>query len=399
MPADPDLTLELRNVERARTGDHDAFVALYRQHAPLAWRLALALTADPELAADAVTTAFARALAPLPAGAARSDVPFHLRLLTATRHAVLDAGTSSPSYISAGVASSRPVSPATDAMQAFHRLPERWRTVLWLLAVEGIGTGEAAWILEVPATESEDLAERASAGLRTQWLRDRQASGDTDPVAPEHLDRLLQTVLPLPLGLFEITEARWQTTRRPVVGHIGLVFPGGRPVPRWAERGLLAGAAALIALGITSAVVVDRDPDVRRARGEDLAADPPTTLGAGSPPEPKAYLDGEDGVRTQPADEVRARTASTATTLAAAIAAASAAGATPVAGSTASPPTAAPPTDTTSSPLQVTAAVGHTLGLGLGACTGLELAGQVVGCAPPSDDGPITLDVSGTLGG
>ena len=85
------LVHELSLVERARDGDHDAFVELYRQDAPPAWRLALALHRDPADAAEAVTDAFRRALAPLRHGATTSDLPFRIRLLTATRHAALDA--------------------------------------------------------------------------------------------------------------------------------------------------------------------------------------------------------------------------------------------------------------------------------------------------------------------
>ena len=415
MPAADDLALELRNVERARAGDHDAFVALYRADAPIAWRLALALTADPELAADAVAAAFARTLAPLPAGGTRSEIPVHLRLLTATRHAVLDAGASSVRYLSA-VTSAPPQRSvdegdvddaerarrrAAEAMQAFQRLPERWRTVLWLVVVEGIGTTETAGVLGVGPAEAEHLADRADAGLRTQWTRDRVAAGEVDPVAPEHLDRMLQTVLPLPLGLFGVAEARWSATCRPALGPMRLVLPGGRPVPRWAERSLLASTAALIAVGITSAMAVDRDPDVRRARGEHVASEAPaTTLGAPIPPEPKAYLDGEDDGLFGQAEPMPTRgTSARPPTLADAVAAASAGTATSAPSATSSATREAPSPPTTMAPLiEVTAGVGHALGLSIGdQCTGVELASQVIGCAPATSDDPVTLDVGGSL--
>ena len=93
MPTDvPDPATELQAIERARDGEHDAFVRLYRQDAPPAWRLGLALTGDALSAADAVALAFARVLVPSGPGARRSEVPFRLRLLTATRHVVLDQG-------------------------------------------------------------------------------------------------------------------------------------------------------------------------------------------------------------------------------------------------------------------------------------------------------------------
>lgn len=380
------LARELQVVDRARAGDHAAFVELYRQDAPPAWRLALALTADPDLAADAVAFAFARVLAPPKPGAARSEVPFRLRLLTATRHAVLDLGSGAPRVVEDDRSRS---GRAVEVMHAFHQLPERWRTVLWLLVVEGLGTAEAAGILGVAPDGAIELAERASAGLRTRWQRDRVAAGHDAPVAPE-LEHLLQTVLPLPLELFDAVERRWEQQRERKVGAVGLVLPGGRAVPSWAERGLLAGTAALIAAGITSALVVDRDPDVRRARGE-LAEGPRTTLGPSpSPKEPQAYLDGEDdggpgGI--EPA-LVAMQAAASSRATADRVVSAAAGGATIAPPSTTTDATD-PPTSTTVEPgLEITAGVGPALALSLGdQCTGLSLGGQVIGCPPEPDEG------------
>ncbi len=294
-PATELQAIELDAIERAREGEHDAFVRLYRQDAPPAWRLGLALTGDALSAADAVALGFARVLVPSGPGARRSEVPFRLRLLTATRHVVLDQGTGHPRRGAAPELGSR----RAEVMHAFHQLPERWRTVLWLPAIEGIDLDDTARVLGIDAEGAPDLAARADAGLRTQWQRDRSAAGQDVPAAPEHLSRLLQSVLPLPMDLFDEVEALWRGERERRVGPVGLVLPGGRPVPRWAERGLLAGTAALIAAGITSALVVDRDPDVRRARDGELAEAPTDTssaLGATpAPKEPQAYLDGEDG--------------------------------------------------------------------------------------------------------
>jgi DNA-directed RNA polymerase specialized sigma24 family protein len=204
---DGDLAHERAAVERARGGDHRAFVELYRQDAPPAWRLAVALTGDPRRAEDAVAEGFRRTLAPLRAALPRSEVAFRVRLLAATRHAVLDGAAAPPTAtapLSSAAAAEGTRSTgkgrAAEAMAAFAAPPEGWRTILWLVVVEGLGTLDAARVLDPTPVEAEALTERAQAGLRAQWRRDREADGTAAPVFPAHLDRELQPVLPSPSG-------------------------------------------------------------------------------------------------------------------------------------------------------------------------------------------------------
>ena len=273
--ADGDPSQQLEAVERARQGSRDDFVQLYRQDAPPAWRLGLALTGDADRAADAVAEGFRRTLAPLRPSAPRTGTPFRLRLLTATRQAALDGPTrgarplTAPNTPADDAAPARSRSPrAAEVMAAFGKLPERWRTILWLLVVEGLGTLDAARVLNVRPEEAEDLADRAQAGLRERWTRDQRDMGIEHPEAPDHLDRQLQPVLPLPRELFALAEGRWLATRRREPGPLRFVLPGGRPVPRWAERSLVGATAALIALGITErAGRRQRGPHPRHPRG------------------------------------------------------------------------------------------------------------------------------------
>jgi DNA-directed RNA polymerase specialized sigma24 family protein len=413
--ADGDLEQELAAVEQARQGSHDAFVQLYRQDAPPAWRLGLALTGDADRAADAVAEGFRRTLAPLRASAPRSAVPFRLRLLTATRQAALDGPTrgalplTAPNTPADDAAPARSRSPrAAEVMAAFGKLPERWRTILWLLVVEGLGTLDAARVLSVRPEEAEDLADRAQAGLRERWTRDQRDTGIEHPVAPDHLDRQLQPVLPLPRELFALAEGRWLATRRRDAGPLRLVLPGGRPVPRWAERSLVGATAALIALGITSALAVDnegRTPGTLAAgagddRGDESGGgDRDSGTTSTLPVEPKAYLDdGPVGTSTtRPGRRGVDGTSTTSVTgLAAVPATPSSAGGE---GAAAGDDDADPTTTTTVAPLlEVTLGLGSTLGLSLGdQCTGLELGGTVAGCAPDTADDGLTLDVDSAL--
>jgi DNA-directed RNA polymerase specialized sigma24 family protein len=412
---DPDLVEELAAVERARQGDHDAFVRLYRQDAPPAWRLALALTADPERAARAVADGFRRTLAPIRAAGQRSEAPFRLRVLTATRHAVIDGpAVDAPPLLTPGQgidpAAARPAAVrAAQVMAAFHKLPERTRSILWLVAVEGLGTLEASRVLALRPSHAEELVDRATAALHEQWLLDRAADGDHDAGAPEHLERLLQPVMPLPMELFADTERSWSGSRTRPAGPLRLVLPGGHAVPRWAERTLVGTTAALIALGITSALAIDRDPDARDHRSSRTAS-------ADQPVGPSVDPGGQSGARdggTSPGamvtteDDSIADTARPTTTLAeradelaSAFVAASAASATPASATPGADPAAAPSSPTTTAPpvLQATVGLGPTLGVALGdQCTGLELAGTVAGCPPPTKDSGLTLDVKGSL--
>lgn len=408
-----DLAAELELVERARDGDHDAFVALYRLHAAPAWRLALALTADGDRAADAVARAFARTLAPSTPGALRTEEPYALRLLTATRQVVVDQGGGSGAGAPLAVPSA-PVEASgghdtrsargVEVMHAFHQLPERWRTVLWLTEVEGLALAASARVLAIAPGDAEELLVRAEAGLRTQWIRDRRLAGAPLGVAPEDLTRQLQTVLPLPIDLFAITDGRWRAQRVPAAAPLVLLLPlpGGRSLPRWAERALLATTAALIALGITSALVVDNDPDVRRARGDHLAGGPPTTQvhGDASDGRPAVVDDGSDsdgsGVvgmgATATTRGLRSRTAGGTPSPGSSTSSSSTTGSTSPSAVT----TTTTPTDGDTDPgLEITAGLGPALTLSLGdQCTGLELGGTPIGCTPDPDAG---VTVQGSL--
>jgi DNA-directed RNA polymerase specialized sigma24 family protein len=389
---------ELADVERAREGDHDAFVRLYRQDAPPAWRLALALTSDGQRAADAVAEGFRTTLAPRRPSAPRSPLPFRLRLLSATRDAALDGQAGDPAATAHDAAARKRSQRAAEVMAAFAELPERWRTVLWLLVVEGLGTLDAARVLGIRVEEVEQLAERAQVGLRERWVRDQRAAGVEEPQAPDHLDRQLQPVLPLPRELFDAVEARWRSTRRREAGPLRLVLPGGHAVPRWAERSLVGATAALIAAGIASALAVATDPD--RAPGSMLAA-PAAGAGDGGasgdrmPMEPKAYLDDGPARTERPARRGGAATSSTLPAVLFDLAEAPGADA---GGGIGDAEGDEPATTTTPPLLEVTVGAGSSLGASVGdRCTGLEVVGTALGCPPDTQDEGLTLDVDSAL--
>ncbi|HEY9557801.1 MAG TPA: hypothetical protein VIR58_13775, partial [Acidimicrobiales bacterium] len=105
MAADITALKDLELIDRARSGDRDAFAELYRREAPGAWRLALAVTRSPIHASRAVAAAFATVLGndgPAPDRAP----PLRHQMLRATRELSL-AAADLPSVVgSTGMADS-----------------------------------------------------------------------------------------------------------------------------------------------------------------------------------------------------------------------------------------------------------------------------------------------------
>ena len=185
---------------RARAAATDV-VQLYRQDAPPAWRLGLALTGrrrrPPPTRWPGLPPHAGRRCGP---AHARSGTPFRLRLLTATRQAALDG----PARGARPLTRARPPpaaeprrrgarrSPraARPVMAAFGKLPERWRTILWLLVVEGLGTGSAQpRARRDRPEEAEDSPTAPRPGCASRWPA-AHAGSATAPAASAPRRRL-----------------------------------------------------------------------------------------------------------------------------------------------------------------------------------------------------------------
>ena len=164
---------------------------LYVEYAPAARRLALSMV-PPDAADDIVAEAFARVLAAIRAGGG-PERAFRGYLLTAVRNAANDwiAGRRRVTVIgdmdeesadrsarltmgfSSGAEAEAEVrAEARLIVGAFSRLPERWRTVLWHLEVEGQAPADAAPLLGLSANGVSALAMRAREGLRQAYLQE-----------------------------------------------------------------------------------------------------------------------------------------------------------------------------------------------------------------------------------
>ena len=158
---------------------------LYVEHAPAARRLALSMV-PRDIADDIVAEAFARVLAAIRAGRG-PDHAFRGYLLTTVRHLAHDwlaarrrltvtgdldeeAGVSGVSSGAEAQAEAR--AEARLIIRAFSRLPERWRTVLWHLEVEGQAPADVAPMFGLSANGVSALAMRAREGLRQAYLQE-----------------------------------------------------------------------------------------------------------------------------------------------------------------------------------------------------------------------------------
>jgi RNA polymerase sigma factor (sigma-70 family) len=166
-------------MERARAGDSAAFEALYLRYRASARRIALVLTASSADADDAVAEGFTRMLAALPRLANR-PVVFRAYLITTIKHVVTDRHRrmgrieirdefpESP-YLADGDDRMITADEQSLVRQALDGLPTRWRTVLWLTAVEGLSPAEVGRRIGISPAAVAALAYRSRQKLRLAY--------------------------------------------------------------------------------------------------------------------------------------------------------------------------------------------------------------------------------------
>jgi DNA-directed RNA polymerase specialized sigma24 family protein len=316
---------------RAQRGERSAFLHLYERHAPLTWRLALVAGRDRAAAEAAVVSAFAQVLARPDRRDAQRFAPIGAQLLRSARDAAVDQASrvSEPTGLEA-----ISDTPDAESLCAFDRLPERWRSVLWLDQVEHCDFGTTALALGTSGPSTTALATRALGGFHEQLVQlkvhpsmksdCRQttlrlgayvalALPSRDAVrVRRHLDRCegcrtrlddlddvtthLRGALPaLPLAVESLAMGAWFARAHEGAGPLGLRLPGGALAPAWVERSLAGATAAVVSLGITAAVLlnargggnpVPTESAIARSEGEQaLASEDPIDEGTtdGSP--------------------------------------------------------------------------------------------------------------------
>jgi RNA polymerase sigma factor (sigma-70 family) len=183
-PSDPEL------IAAVRAGARDAFETLYRRHVDPARRVARALARDPAEVDDLVAEAFAKLFSTLREGGG-PDVAFRPYLLTTIRRLFYDNQrrarrenvTDDPTVHAPGVpfddTAERELEHALVA-RAFIKLPERWRTVLWHIEVEGDPPATVAPLMGLTPNGVAAMAYRARERLRENYLREHIAAEPAD---------------------------------------------------------------------------------------------------------------------------------------------------------------------------------------------------------------------------
>jgi RNA polymerase sigma factor (sigma-70 family) len=186
-PGDPVEPGDAELIEAVRSGDLEAYGLLYRRHAGAATTMARQLTGSRAEADDLVAEAFARVLDMLRSGGG-PDTAFRAYLLTTLRNALYDrARRDKKLEWSDDMTRHDPGVPWEDtavagletslAARAFHRLPERWQTVLWHTEVERESPADVAPLLGLTPNGVAALAYRAREGLRQAYLQEHIADG------------------------------------------------------------------------------------------------------------------------------------------------------------------------------------------------------------------------------
>ncbi|MCA1229607.1 sigma-70 family RNA polymerase sigma factor, partial [Saccharopolyspora sp. 6M] len=182
-------------IEAVRHGSTEAYGTLYERHVAAAQNMARQVSRSQAEADDLVSEAFAKVLATLRGGRGPTTA-FRAYLLTALRHVAYDRTRRDRKLQLAEdvteVSGAEASVPFTDtavaglerslAARAFARLPERWKTVLWHIEVEGETPAQVGPLLGLTPNGVSALAYRAREGLRQAYLQVHLSSlSDDEP--------------------------------------------------------------------------------------------------------------------------------------------------------------------------------------------------------------------------
>nr|WP_281398703.1 sigma-70 family RNA polymerase sigma factor [Saccharopolyspora gloriosae] len=180
-------------IEAVRHGSTEAYGTLYERHVASAHNMARQVARSQAEADDLVSEAFAKVLSTLRGGRGPTTA-FRAYLLTALRHVAYDRTRRERKVQLAEdvteVSGAEVSVPFTDtaldglersmAARAFARLPERWKTVLWHIEVEGETPSQVGPLLGLTPNGVSALAYRAREGLRQAYLQVHLSSLDDD---------------------------------------------------------------------------------------------------------------------------------------------------------------------------------------------------------------------------
>lgn len=182
MPLDPSLAGDAELVARSREGDRIAFGVLYLRHHAAAWRVACTASGFSDDAEVAVIEGFCSVFSALPRNPGDGD-DFRPYLLACVRQAALDRPDRRDRRHRRPLTPFPPPDPDELVLSeldhhlvqsALCRLPERWRTALWLTDVEAMTPAEVAAIVDLEPDAVPALAARAREEVREACRRAHQ---------------------------------------------------------------------------------------------------------------------------------------------------------------------------------------------------------------------------------
>ncbi|HEX2577860.1 MAG TPA: sigma-70 family RNA polymerase sigma factor [Aquihabitans sp.] len=165
-------------IDLVRSGDEAAYGELYRRHQSAVHRFAQRLTGSRSAADDVVSEAFTKVLSAIRRGHGPRDA-FRPYLYSAVKNTANDLNTKrrrnepvEPGEMEALSESVHLLDGADNELviEAFTRLPERWRAVLWYVEAEQMSPAAVAPILGLSPNAVSALAYRAREALRESYL-------------------------------------------------------------------------------------------------------------------------------------------------------------------------------------------------------------------------------------
>ena len=210
--AEPGTLVEAELLQRSRDGDAEAFAELFRGHYAYAMAVARRTTraSDPE---DVVSEAFTKIWRAFHSGNGPSH-NFKSYLGVTVRSVAVSFATKARDIPAGDAVAELAVTDfgledAADRlgdshriMRAFEALPSRWRSVLWMVEVQGLPMTQVAAKLNVSVNAASAIACRSRKGLRTAWLyshlREDQSMPQECRWARKHLDAVSRARLSTP---------------------------------------------------------------------------------------------------------------------------------------------------------------------------------------------------------
>jgi RNA polymerase sigma-70 factor (ECF subfamily) len=175
-------------LERARSGDHEAFAAVVRLYDAKLRGLAFRLLGDPDRMDDALQEAYVRAFRALPRF--RGDARVGTWLFRITYNACLDELARGRKVTHVSLEARDEPEPGellgdrSEVVAALHALPTDERTVMFLVDVHGFDYASAANIVGVPVGTVASRLNRARLSLR-QALRPSGQGIESGPENPK----------------------------------------------------------------------------------------------------------------------------------------------------------------------------------------------------------------------